>query len=421
MDDRSPMDKEEFAYPSNLTSDVIYMSIEDEPFESPSTTKSSVTSTKPFQSSTSTSSSSMPNTTAKTDDGYDSDFLKIDDLGGDGVIKGHSRANNPSSGSDLVQVSVEDLLISEEIDRTIKASKSKSKSNRRPGIHEQEINQKQNVEPNDTPATIVKPAHSSSSSTSSSSAKTTTVITATIRATGERARSIVFDGNDDDELEGLNKQDDPDNNKSKPKSPPQTKRASRPVAPKILTPAQQREAQVDDHIQKAIELHENNQLEDATHYFKLAAQFENPLGQLMYGLSLRHGWGCKPNPTEAIIYLQRAAEYAMGEMNELNPIIPSHQTQQLIQGQNASTSPPLSPNATQEGMSVETVAGDTKKPAPHQTLRRMGSMDRKEAMTMARKELVMALYELGISYQKGWGVAKDKSVGFTYFKIAADL
>ncbi|KAG0059421.1 hypothetical protein BGZ89_000417 [Linnemannia elongata] len=58
---------------------------------------------------------------------------------------------------------------------------------------------------------------------------------------------------------------------------------------------------------------------------------------------------------------------------------------------------------------------------PLQSVRRMGSMDRTAAMSMARKELVMALYELGMSYLKGWGVAKDKPVAFTYFKIAADL
>lgn len=51
----------------------------------------------------------------------------------------------------------------------------------------------------------------------------------------------------------------------------------------------------------------------------------------------------------------------------------------------------------------------------------MGSLDRRQATVMARKELVMALYELGMSYLKGWGVHKDKSVAFTYFKIAADL
>ncbi|ORZ26329.1 hypothetical protein BCR41DRAFT_301185, partial [Lobosporangium transversale] len=150
-----------------------------------------------------------------------------------------------------------------------------------------------------------------------------------------------------------------------------SKNAFQPLAPKALTPAQQREVEADENIQKAIELHENNQLEEATRYFALAAQSENPLGQLMYGLSLRHGWGCKSNPAEAIKYLQRAA--------------------------------------------------DAKPRASQQTLRRMGSMDRKEAIAMARRELVMALYELGMSYLKGWGVNKDKKVAFTYFKIAADL
>lgn len=59
---------------------------------------------------------------------------------------------------------------------------------------------------------------------------------------------------------------------------------------KALTPEQQREAEVDANLQRGIELHENNQLEEATQCFKLAAQSNNPVGQLMYGLSLRHGW-----------------------------------------------------------------------------------------------------------------------------------
>lgn len=48
-------------------------------------------------------------------------------------------------------------------------------------------------------------------------------------------------------------------------------------------------------------------------------------------------------------------------------------------------------------------------------------MDRKSAMLTARKELVMALYELGMSFLKGWGVTRDKVVAFCYFKLAADL
>ena len=66
--------------------------------------------------------------------------------------------------------------------------------------------------------------------------------------------------------------------------------APKKKAVKDLTPEQQREAEVDANLQRGIELHENNQLEEATKCFKLAAQSNNPVGQLMYGLSLRHGW-----------------------------------------------------------------------------------------------------------------------------------
>lgn len=106
------------------------------------------------------------------------------------------------------------------------------------------------------------------------------------------------------------------------------------------------------------------------------------------------------------MYLQRAAEYAMGELHELNPA----KTNPVNEIPHQSPGSPRDPEKKSLAQS-----------GPQQTLRRMGSMDRKEAIAMARKELVMALYELGMSYLKGWGAAKDKAVAFTYFKIAADL
>ncbi|KAF9910321.1 hypothetical protein EC991_006820 [Linnemannia zychae] len=212
-----------------------------------------------------------------------------------------------------------------------------------------------------------------------------TTTTITITANDDQTHSVAFEESQEEEESS---------------SSAAQKRASQvPTGPpKILTPAQQREAEADANIQKAIELHENNQLEEATHYFRLAAQSDNPVGQLMYGLSLRHGWGCTPNPKDAIFYLQRAAEYAMGELKELNP----------------STSASI--RAIQSHPSM-------RGPRPDQTqpLKRMGTIDRKTAMLSARKELVMALYELGMSFLKGWGVAKDKVIAFHYFKLAADF
>ncbi|KAG0227391.1 hypothetical protein BGW42_002981 [Actinomortierella wolfii] len=191
--------------------------------------------------------------------------------------------------------------------------------------------------------------------------------------------------------------------------------SSSSTGPKPLTPAQQREAELDDLIQKGIELHEANKLVEAFGYFEKAAKGENPLGQLMYGLSLRHGWGCHPNPQKALTYLQKAAEYAMGELNELGPVKKpgSLDPVQSKSSLSSSSSHRHSPSASSQQSNA---AEDARR-----TLRRMGTMDRKMAIMTARTELVMALFELGMSFMKGWGVAKDKTIGFNYFKIAADL
>lgn len=109
-----------------------------------------------------------------------------------------------------------------------------------------------------------------------------------------------------------------------------------------------------------------------------------------------------------MVYLQLAAEYAMGELKELNP----------------STGPqfPVSNHAQKHhpSMSSAPPSSSSSQKLPR-ALQRMGTMDRKSAMLTARKELVMALYELGMSFLKGWGVTRDKVVAFCYFKLAADL
>jgi hypothetical protein len=42
-------------------------------------------------------------------------------------------------------------------------------------------------------------------------------------------------------------------------------------------------------------------------------------------------------------------------------------------------------------------------------------------MSASKGELVMAIYELGVSFRHGWGVHKDKKTACYYFKIAAEL
>ncbi|KAF9915649.1 hypothetical protein BX616_005661 [Lobosporangium transversale] len=443
----SLVDKEEFAYPTNLTSSEIDVShLNDGGVE-----QGGLWSDRSIKKIESTLDSEKDSSHHNDDE-----LLTVQ-------RNGHSRANNPSSGSDLIQVTVEDLLISEEQNRTIRANtlrqlngQKKNEINKVHPEHSEHLGEvdhayehKSVVKMSPSP-TMTTTANSSNSSNSTSSV-TMTTITATIRTTSDKARSILFDEDialevhSDSEEEKRQQRTQGEENveeikNKKPQQPQKgagsqmrgkdsSKNAFQPLAPKALTPAQQREVEADENIQKAIELHENNQLEEATRYFALAAQSENPLGQLMYGLSLRHGWGCKSNPAEAIKYLQRAAEYAMGELNELNPITPSPQISTGIPIASTSTTPQeLSVDEKRQSSSAlsdrysENDSNDSAKPrASQQTLRRMGSMDRKEAIAMARRELVMALYELGMSYLKGWGVNKDKKVAFTYFKIAADL
>lgn len=89
-----------------------------------------------------------------------------------------------------------------------------------------------------------------------------------------------------------------------------------------------RQNQADEFIQQAIRFHEDNELEKATYYFKLAADKDSPLGLFLYGIALRHGWGCKSNPKLAVRYLQKAAESAVSDLHTTmaaNPSIARHE------------------------------------------------------------------------------------------------
>lgn len=109
----------------------------------------------------------------------------------------------------------------------------------------------------------------------------------------------------------------------------------------VGNPAEQR-------VYAGIKFHEAGQLEKAAENFKYAAEQGSPLGMFLYGVSLRHGWGCKKNEKAAFQYLQKAAESAVLDLNNLSSTV---------------------------------------------------------NMSAARGELVMAIYELGVSFRHGWGVS----------------
>ncbi|RDA82602.1 hypothetical protein CP532_6895 [Ophiocordyceps camponoti-leonardi (nom. inval.)] len=127
--------------------------------------------------------------------------------------------------------------------------------------------------------------------------------------------------------------------------------------------------QTDNDIQEAIRLHEAGKLEQSTAIFARLADpngANNALSQVLYGLALRHGWGCAPDPEAAVRFLSAAASSAA---------------------------------------SVEQVA-------LHAGLARGGA---------AKGELVLAIFELANCFRNGWGVPMDAVAAKQYYETAANL
>jgi TPR repeat protein len=122
----------------------------------------------------------------------------------------------------------------------------------------------------------------------------------------------------------------------------------------------------DENIQEAIRLHEAGELSKATEMFGRLAETGNVLSQVLYGLSLRHGWGCQPDPTKAVTYLRTAA----------------------------SNSAAIEAEALRAGM------------------KKGGA---------AKGELVLAIFELANCFRNGWGVQVDKAAARQYYETAANL
>ncbi|KAI9318126.1 hypothetical protein BX666DRAFT_1935015 [Dichotomocladium elegans] len=120
---------------------------------------------------------------------------------------------------------------------------------------------------------------------------------------------------------------------------------------------------IDPYLQLGMQCHEKGELEKATHYWRLSAENDSPLGLFFYGIALRHGWGCKKSPAIAVRYLQKAAECAVYDL--------------------------------QKGIAKST--------------------------TIAKSELILAIYELGVCFRHGWGVPKNLTTASYYFEIAANL
>ncbi|KAI1269251.1 hypothetical protein F5Y18DRAFT_179946 [Xylariaceae sp. FL1019] len=129
---------------------------------------------------------------------------------------------------------------------------------------------------------------------------------------------------------------------------------------------------IDRDIQEAIRLHEEGEessLERSTRMFERLADpngANNPLSQVLFGLALRHGWGCDADPARAITYLSLAA-------------------------------------ANSASIENKALAAGQKKGGA------------------AKGELVLSIFELANCFRHGWGIPKDPVAAKHYYETAANL
>ncbi|KAH9949496.1 HCP-like protein [Amylocystis lapponica] len=145
---------------------------------------------------------------------------------------------------------------------------------------------------------------------------------------------------------------------------PAPKPPSAPTTPTTTAPGAPTTPQ--DYLQLGIQHHEANRLVESAACFEQSATLQGGcgVGMLMWGLAQRHGWGCEKNEHTGFRWLRRAAEVAVDDLER-----------------------------TRQGVNTGAV----------------------------KSELVLAIYEVGQSFYRGWGVEKDKKMAVSYFRTAAHL
>lgn len=136
------------------------------------------------------------------------------------------------------------------------------------------------------------------------------------------------------------------------------------------TMATMSEMSAEEHVNKALALHEDGKVNESTYHLRYAAKQGHPTGMLFYALACRHGWGMRPNPEEAVKWLRKATDSAGLEIAE-------------------------DESNAKEGHKMDKVEMRTRK-----------------------AQMALGIYELGVSHMNGWGIEQDKTLALRCFEIA---
>ncbi|KAL8996456.1 MAG: hypothetical protein Q9169_004050 [Polycauliona sp. 2 TL-2023] len=128
----------------------------------------------------------------------------------------------------------------------------------------------------------------------------------------------------------------------------------------------------EDHLAKGIASHEAGNFKESTYHLRIAAKANLPTAMLLYALACRHGWGMRPNPSEGVQWLRRAADCASLEIAD-------------------------DEDGKKEGKTADVIQQKTR-----------------------RAQFALSIYELGVSHMNGWGIEQDKALALRCFEIAGN-
>ncbi|EGF82011.1 hypothetical protein BATDEDRAFT_36677 [Batrachochytrium dendrobatidis JAM81] len=225
-----------------------------------------------------------------------------------------------------------------------------------------------------------------------------------------------------------------------PLTPPQA------LIDRTVPPVPEGVCDIQDPLSVAIFYHELNQLPVASYYFSLSAAQGNPLGLFLFAISMRHGWGMQRNEEEAVRLLQVAANQATGEVAKQAASLRRLRKRYSFAGEgsihsssntenNGTDSSRASGSPHIPGRSSSICEGTTASPLAtsgnHGTSGPQKLHPKRDTLSRASKqnspsppslnELVLAVYELAISFKQGWGVPKSKITAVYYLNMAAEL
>ncbi|KAL8749045.1 MAG: hypothetical protein Q9199_007930 [Rusavskia elegans] len=128
----------------------------------------------------------------------------------------------------------------------------------------------------------------------------------------------------------------------------------------------------EDHLAKGIASHESGNFKESTYHLRIAAKANLPTAMLLYALACRHGWGMRPNPSEGVQWLRRAADCASLEI------------------------------------------------ADDEDGKKEGKVTDIQQQKTRRAQFALSIYELGVSHMNGWGIEQDKALALRCFEIAGN-